>query len=214
MKEKIRVYDLNMRELDISPVERDIAHREGLWHKVFDCWIIKPGSPNKILLQKRGSDKKEFPNLFGTSAAGHLNYNETIEDGIRELHEELGTVDVTYEDLQYVGIYKLMIESSSMKDHEFCYTYFYKSDRELSTYDLQPEEVDGLFEMAIPDILALFSNEVKDIVAKGVVRQSDDYLFEEMRVTKNDFMPYGAEYMRTICIMAERFINGERYLSI
>ncbi|WP_233522994.1 NUDIX domain-containing protein [Peribacillus saganii] len=58
-----------------------------------------------MYFQLRSEEKKDFPSLFDISAAGHILANETVEDGIREVKEELG-IDISMNDLEYVGVIK------------------------------------------------------------------------------------------------------------
>lgn len=212
--EKVKAFDANMTELSSSPVDRKVVHEQGLWHETFDCWVIKSGNPNKLILQKRGTDKKQLPNLLDISAAGHLTSDENIEDGIRELHEELGFRDVEYKDLKYIGVNQRALQLGDQRDFEFGHTHFYLCNKELSEYHPQLEEVDGLFEISIKDILKLFSDEVDKVEANGIIRQGNKYISDKRYVSKDDFVPYRKEYYIRICIMAERFLNGEKYLAV
>ena len=49
--EIIDIYDSNMNHLGTAP--RSQAHKEGLWHKAFHCWIVKHASDgrHRVLLQ-------------------------------------------------------------------------------------------------------------------------------------------------------------------
>ena len=88
--EIIDIYDCNMNHLGTAP--RSQAHKEGLWHKAFHCWIVKRASDgnHRVLLQLRSKNKDSHPSLLDISAAGHLQAGETPKDGIREIEEELG----------------------------------------------------------------------------------------------------------------------------
>ena len=44
-EELIDIYDENMN--CIGTASKAQAHREGLWHKAFRCWVIKPEPQGK-----------------------------------------------------------------------------------------------------------------------------------------------------------------------
>lgn len=65
------------------------AHRKGLWHRSFHCWIVAPEGPD-LLVQRRAQAKELWPDKLDVTAAGHLLAGERDLDGLRELEEELG----------------------------------------------------------------------------------------------------------------------------
>src|SRR5215510_7041074 len=102
MAEIFDIYDENMRH--IGTKERSAVHRDGDWHKTFHAWVIfRDERGDWVLLQKRSADKDTFPNLLDISAAGHYSAGETMQDGLRELHEELGLTEAKFEDLIPLG---------------------------------------------------------------------------------------------------------------
>ena len=72
-------------------VPKSEAHRLGLWHRCFHCWICgsDPGG-SYLLLQRRAATKDTWPGYLDVTAAGHLAAGEETLDGLREVEEELG----------------------------------------------------------------------------------------------------------------------------
>lgn len=206
--EYIDIFDANYNH--IGTKSRDDVHREGLWHQTFHCWIIRPS--NKILFQLRG-DVKIYPHQLYVSAAGHISAGEAIEDGIREIKEELGT-DVEFNNLKKVGVFEQIIDIPLGKgmyyNREFTHVYFLKDNTPLDQYTLQPEEVDGVYELDINDGFKLFNDEVKEVSMQGFSRERA--MLETITVTKANFVKRSSSYYNKLFIMAERFINGEKYL--
>lgn len=80
----------------IADVDTQAIHRE------VGIIIIRP-SDGTAYFQKRSSNKKVLPNVWSTGCVGHVTYGLTARQaGVTELKEELD-VDVTPEQLQYVG---------------------------------------------------------------------------------------------------------------
>ena len=75
MTEKIEIFDSLFNHVGIQ--DRKIAHKEGLWHQTFHCWIIRKREDKIfVLFQKRSSQKADSPNMLDIPAAGHLKFNE------------------------------------------------------------------------------------------------------------------------------------------
>jgi len=214
MTEMIDVYDADFNLL--GKEERNEVHRKGLWHQSFLCWIVRPGGG--LIVQLRGRNKSTNPGKFDVSCAGHILSGESVKDGIRELKEELG-LDVDFNDLSYLGYFKWATDKGSKviipyNNREFCHTFFYKLDKPLNEYVLQPEELDGIFELNIGDGRKLFSNEVSEIKISGYLRKDDNTLeTAEKTVSPKDFTKYRNFWLRTFNL-AEDFLNGRKYLVI
>jgi isopentenyl-diphosphate delta-isomerase type 1 len=86
-KEILEVVDENDRV--IGRERRDVIHRKGLMHR--SAQVLVFNSRGELFLQKRSHVKDEFPGLWDSSAAGHVNPGESyIECARREVAEELG----------------------------------------------------------------------------------------------------------------------------
>ena len=80
---------------------REKCHKEGLWHKAVVVFIIN--SKGQVLLQKRSSKKKLWPNMWDITAGGHVLTGEFgFEATIRECKEELG-IKLQKNDLTFIG---------------------------------------------------------------------------------------------------------------
>jgi len=73
----------------IRQEKRSVVHAEKLIHRA--CHILVFNKRKEVLLQKRSILKDNFPGVWDSSAAGHLNAGEAYEPcAVRELEEELG----------------------------------------------------------------------------------------------------------------------------
>jgi isopentenyldiphosphate isomerase len=65
------------------------AHEKGLIHRTAHVWILN--SKKELLIQKRASDRRAYPDFWDISAAGHISAGQTsLEGAKRETQEELG----------------------------------------------------------------------------------------------------------------------------
>lgn len=211
--EYLDIFDDNMKHLGTA--SRDEVHAKGHWHQTFHCWIARQGEGAQyVLFQRRGPDKKLYPNTLDITAAGHLLAGETPSDGIRELTEELG-IGATIRDLVPLGIRVDVAIIGSITNREFCHTYLLRSDNALSGYNLQPDEVTGLVQMDVTDGLQLFSGGQNNVRVTGFQVDSmgsRDYV--DLRVGTKDIIPRLDRYYLKVFIMAQRYFAGDKRLGI
>jgi isopentenyl-diphosphate delta-isomerase type 1 len=68
---------------------RSRIHREQLRHRAVHIFLFS--SRGELFLQKRAAQKDEFPGYYDSSAAGHVDPQESYADAAaREIEEELG----------------------------------------------------------------------------------------------------------------------------
>lgn len=212
-QEYLDIFDDNMKHL--GSASRGEVHDKGLWHQTFHCWLIKRENGREyVLFQRRGPQKKVFPNTLDITAAGHLLVGETVEDGIRELNEELG-LSKTYEDIIPLGIRHESAIIGAITNREFCHVFLLENNIPLDEYKLQPDEVTGIVQMEIHDGMKLFSGEVDAVPVSGFQVDENGIKHKiEISVSKGDIIPRIDGYYMKICIMAERYFQGNPYLAI
>lgn len=199
----------------IGQEERDIVHKEGLWHHTFHCWILtKHDNECYVLVQKRAATKKTAPNMLDISAAGHLLSGETKFDGVREVQEELG---ITPSSSKIIDL-GIRVSASGVPgkkcNREFCNVVFLEDNTPLIEHTLQESEVSALVEIKVEDGLRLFSGEVEKIHAKQMVVKDGKKTLEHVFISVNDFIERIDPYYFKVFIMADRYFKGEKYLSI
>jgi isopentenyldiphosphate isomerase len=206
--EILDIYDENLNWLGTK--ERPAVHRDGDWHRVFQCWVIyrDAAGRDRIVAQRRGPEKDFFPNLLDISAAGHYEAGETVRDGVREISEELG-IQVDFDHLIPLGLRVGVARSGDLIDHEFADVFFYICDKPLREYNYQREEVAGLVAFDIDDGLAMLAGERESIRAEAVGLGED-----VLTLTPADFVPTKDHYHHKILILAKRALNGETPLLI
>ncbi len=126
------------------------AHTKGWYHATVHVWFYT--KDKKILLQKRASVKKVFPNLWDVSVAGHIGAGETVENtAIREVKEEIG-LNIRPENLFKINIRKdEIIHPNGIIDREFKHVFLCELHEKITQLIPQEGEVDDLqlFDLAI-----------------------------------------------------------------
>ena len=211
-EEILDIFDDNMEHIGTKP--RSQVHVDGDWHKGFHCWIVsRVAEEESVVAQLRGPDKKLFPNALDISAAGHLLAGETIQDGLRELEEELG-ISVPFESLVSLGLRCEAVKIGNLTNREFDDVYLLRHDAPLEDYRLQEDEVTGLVRIRVSDGLDLFGGSCDAIPAKSLVVRGGRSVVEERSVAVSDFIPRKDAYYLKIFLMAKLYFEGFPYLAI
>lgn len=115
--------------------EKEQAHSEGYFHRSVHIWIIN--NKKEILLQRRSPNKKNHPNKWDISSAGHIRTGESLIEGAkREAYEELG-INIDEKELEFIGINK----SNKPHNKEFQYIYIYRTNKAENDYTFNDGEV-------------------------------------------------------------------------
>jgi isopentenyl-diphosphate delta-isomerase type 1 len=142
------IYSKDGKYLGTKTREECHDKQPGFYHKPVWIWIIN--SKNEVLVQKRSSVKKSFPNYWDMSCAGHVEAGESfIRGAVRETAEELGVV-TNEEDYVYAGEY------ISEEAWEIGQIYLLKIDIELENIKLQVEEVAEVKWLSFEEFKKLF----------------------------------------------------------
>lgn len=206
--ELVDIFDENMTFLGTALKSQ--AHREGLWHKTFHCWLAQKTPEGKTLLwlQLRNPDKDIFPDKLDISAAGHIRAGEEVKDGYREISEELG-LKLNKDEIVKLFTSKEIYEADSINNREFQMVYMAMVSGSPYKAVLQPEEVAGLYEVDIDEFAALMSDKLPSIEAKGIKRNPDSsYTLEFRNVVKSDVAPHSKDYYNKALDMIKRFVSN------
>ena len=204
--EWLDIFDENKTLIGVAT--RDEAHEQGLWHLSAHVWVVTlhKGRP-ALLFQKRSMAKKVYPGMLDGSCAGHVPSGETsLGTALRELNEEIG-IHARAADLRYAGEHIDTSLSQDLVNCEFCETYFYGTDRDPSTFRLQPEEVAGLIAMPLDVGPQLFSGDMERITVPAYHLAEDT-----VTVQYADFARRPRNYYTRLFLVAERFLRGEHHL--
>ena len=136
--------------------------------------IILINDNEEILVPKRSSNRKIFPNCYDFSVGGHVNSGEEyIEAAYRELKEELGIKNVELQEIAYFSPFK----SSS---NTFQKVYILKYNEPIIYYDHQG--IEKLYYMTKKEIIELLQD--KPEMFKTDYFFVMNYLFKNEKIWK------------------------------
>lgn len=210
--EKINV--CNEEGVFLKAATRREVHKEGHWHETFHCWFVGRKQDRDIIhLQLRSKGKKDFPGLFDITAAGHILADETIEDGVREIEEELG-IAVSFEELVSLGVIKDQIHENGFLDNERCHIFLYKAETNIETlYKLQKEEVSGIVTADFQEFYKLCRGLEKKIAVEGFEVTEDGRKTAARKTIKtNDLVPHSPEYLLQVThLIAKKLKDSKNF---
>jgi len=183
-------------------VPKSEAHRLGLWHRCFHCWIYGSDSEGPyLLLQRRAAAKDTWPNYLDVTAAGHLTAGEAILDGLREVEEELGLL-VAPERLIPLGTRKIEQDIPGGCDREFHEVFLVFDATPPGDLRLQKEEVDAVFRLYLDDVQTLYEtgSAPANEYAHGRASVARIYLAE--------FVPKEEGYLNSMATAARQHLSG------
>ena len=189
----------NEHHQPIGTATRKEVHRLGHWHETFHCWFItKENGRDMLYLQLRSPMKKDYPNLLDITAAGHLLASETVEDGVREVQEETG-IHVAFDDLHSLGIIPYSMTKPEMIDNELAHVFVYRTTHSLRDFNVQPEEVAGMYKITFQDFVDLWLGKRQRIEGQGFVSDEKGELkFMKNQVSMEGFVPHPQSYYEAV----------------
>ena len=179
------------------------AHREGIWHRCFHCWIFgadRNGEPY-LLVQRRAVAKGTWPGRLDVTAAGHLAAGEKTLDGLRELEEELG-LSPDPERLIPLGTRKIEQGIPQGCDREFHDVFLLRDSTPPENLRLQEEEVESVLRLHLDDAERLgIGEEIPAVEWKSGKPTS-------VSITVEDFVPNEDDHLARISRAARQAYEG------
>lgn len=196
-QELLKIFDENRNQIGVA--SRSEVHRLGYWHEAFHCWLISDEQGvDYIYLQLRSKNKKDYPNLFDITAAGHLLADETVEDGVREIKEEIG-ITVAFEDLTQLGVIDYCVVQENFIDKEIAHVFLYKSKNTFDDFTLQAEEVSGIVQAQFTHFAELWFGERDEMKVSGFELNFDGKLhLIEKNVKRDNFVPHEISFYQEV----------------
>lgn len=199
--EILKIFDDNYNFIGTkSSIE---AHKYGLWHEVFHCWIVDIET-GAILYQLRSKNKNIYPNKLDVSCAGHCKSRETITEAImREAKEELGFT-INLPDLVKIGIRKDSSENKNSINREFQHIYFIKLKLSEFKISLQKAEVANVFLINPHEVIKIFENTINNLQVKSLISNTHYSIHKDYFIESIDLYNYKIPHLIL------RFIENEK----
>ena len=183
-------------------VSKSEAHRLGLWHRCFHCWICGSDSAGTyLLLQRRAVTKDTWPNYLDVTAAGHLAAGEEMLDGLREVEEELG-LQVEPHRLVPLGTRRVEQEIPGGFDREIHDVFLVFDATPPEGLRLQKEEVGAVFRLDLDDVRGLYETGSAPARAYANGRAS------ATRIHLAEFVPKEEGYLGRVAVAARQLLSG------
>lgn len=181
------------------------VHRDGDWHRAIHVWFhgVRDGTPF-MLLNLRGRHKDTWPERLDVTVGGHLATGETVEQAYREIEEEIG-IAADPAQLHFLETRK----AYGQVERELQDTFLYRDDRPLSDYRPNPAELEGLVELSLANVVALFTRQLN--TAEGTMLVASNMAIQAFTISERNLLPvrYYEEYYLRVAQAIERAIESE-----
>lgn len=187
--EYLDIYD--EKETYLGREDRDVVHRDALWHNTVHCWLYdKDGN---IYFQIRKDEQKLY-----TTASGHVKAGETIKEAFgREVEEEIG-INIDYDKAVFVNIYRFVMDKNKndgtlFRDRAFSNVYVCIFDEENNKFSFDENEVSGLVKINAKETLKILKNEKGKMNATIIQRENNNIISKEKQIDFTDFLVNSGE---------------------
>jgi len=159
-------------------LSRKEIHEGNLLHNEVIVYVVN--NNNQLLLQKRSANKKNNPNCWSSSCAGHVAVGETLEEAaLRELSEELGLV-IKGKELKKLIYKKLVLREE--RDSSVRTWYYIRKNLDVSDFTIQKEELSEVRYFSLDEVIANVGNPLFTFRSDGL-----EALLEMKKIIKSEF---------------------------
>lgn len=141
-----KVILVDERDREIGSMEKIKAHQDGVLHRAFSVFLFN--NKKELLMQKRAISKYHSGGLWSNTCCSHPAPGQSLQEAVNSaLQRELGILCA----VNSVGsfIYKKEL-GNGLIEHEYDHLFVGNYDGSIK---INPEEVDEIKYMNVPDIL-------------------------------------------------------------
>lgn len=206
--EIIDIYDAAFNHK--GTMERKETYKHPVWSHASHTWIFNPET-RTVILQKRSPNLSMYPNTFFVSAGGAYGEGEELHHATREVEEELN-IDIDFKDMTHLGrrMSALTLPSGDIS-RAFTDLFFYQSEKPVTDYIPDHNEVHGLYEAPIAELEQLFAGQTDQVQPTGILYDAETKTWQNdtCTATTDAFFPQFDDYYLKIMIMGERYLQNK-----
>lgn len=172
----------------IGTEDRNVVHRDALWHKTVHCWLYD--ATGNIYFQIRKKENKLY-----TTASGHVMAGESLKQGFgREVFEEIG-VNVNYEKANLVEINKFIMDKtkddgSVFRDRAFSNVYVCEFKGKDSDFQIDLNELNGLAKVNAQEVIDMFNGNLEKVTGRLIqennIVNNTEFKLEDFLLNKGE----------------------------
>lgn len=179
------------------------------WMGTFNLWIVQKKPIPAIVYQLRSPTIGWALNKLDVSVGGHYEELETIQDGLREVKEELGK-DYRFSDLISLGRkINVGIGTDGTQRNTVSDLFMIEDDSPLETYRLEEDEVYAICACPLEELYKVHT--VKNYTFE-VVGKKYDHNDLKIKVNKDIFPQNWDDYHFKIVLLLQRYFKGAKNL--
>lgn len=151
---------------------------KGALHGSAHMWLWREkNGKRQVLLQKRASASKTWPNHYDVSSAGHVNFEEApLNAAVREAKEELG-ITIDPKDTHLLFLHRQELQFENITENEIQWVYGLDVTK-TPEFQLDAKEVKSIIWVNLSNLPLLIEGKVK---GKRIVPHGPVYFAELAR---------------------------------
>jgi 8-oxo-dGTP pyrophosphatase MutT (NUDIX family) len=124
--------------------------------------------------------------------------DETVEDGIREIKEEIG-IDISFDKLVPLGVISYCASMENFIDKELAHTYLYYNEISFDDFTLQVEEVAGIVKVEFIHFVELWNGKRETVKISGFeMTDEGNKVILDKSVGKEKFVPHDLNFYQNV----------------
>lgn len=141
MLESKHVVLVNEQDEELGILEKIAAHHDKTpLHRGFSAFLFN--SKNELLIQKRHSSKKTWPNFWSNSFCGHPQQGESYEDAVHR-HAQF-ELNIKLDKVIFLTQYRYSFSYNNIMENEICPVFLVFSDANLHQNPKEISEIKWL----------------------------------------------------------------------
>lgn len=177
------------------------------WIGTFNLWILQTDPVFSLIYQVRSNRSCWSPNRLDVTAGGHYKAGESLQDGLREVKEELGK-EYSFKSVYFVGR-KLHVspdEKGRIRQNvvDICFTI---DNSPLESFLLQKTEVSAVCVIPIEKLQKVHTQAKYSFSVVGMSSEKHKY---KLTIKKESFPINWDDYHYKIALLSKRFLEGDK----
>jgi len=137
----VDIFDENNKSLKQQEMLKEV-HRSGKWHRVSHVWIYN--LEGDVLLMKRYSKKKLYPDMWDVSLQVHVSANEQpIQTAVKAMKDKLG-IETNKRNLKLVLIKQSITHYEEITNREYFYSFVFRFDGKIENLKMKVDRMNAL----------------------------------------------------------------------
>ncbi len=176
---------------------------------VWVLWVDQEGP--YLVFQRRGAARHQAL-ATRCNRGGHLRAGETVEQTLREGAGGDRPIGFAAAAPAIWRSHRVSEDEPGIIDRELQHVFLWRVDEPLSTFVPNPDELEGLVQLSLDDVLAIFGEGI--VAADALELKAGSVILTPVLVTRSEFVSGLDRYPFRVAIAVRNALRGDRYIAV